>query len=412
MPRCSTGSPLPTTFSLMSERSPTTPLYKVLVATFLASVSGGAFWSAIFFVTANAFAFSAERNLALASMMGVAYTLGASFSGWVVRKLSKWMSPRSVVIAALLSWAAFACIPLGIAPTQPAAVWVAALGGSLTSSVVWPIMESYMSAGRHGASMRRAVGRFNLTWTPAVAVPLLFMPLVARWNVLATVALCAVFNALSCLAVRTFSAQPGHHDAHSSSQAVGANYVFLARATMWMLPVSYAISSILSPVLPSRLSDLHVPASVAPLWAATWMLTRFVALGVLWQSSFWHGRWWPLLCGAASLLCGAALVLMAPVAWVCALGLACFGCGLGIVYYASLYYSLAVGQAQVDAGGKFEALVGLGYIVGPGLGLAGFAFEPHISANVVTLGLCLLGSALACIGPLRAFRASVPRSVS
>ena len=396
----------------MSDPSPPTPLYKVLVATFLASVSGGAFWSAIFFVTANAFAFSAKRNLALASLMGVAYTVGAWCSGWVVRKSSKWMSARSVVIAALLSWAAFACVPLGIAPTQPAAVWVAAVGGSLTSSLVWPVMESYMSAGRHGASMRHAVGRFNLTWTPAVAMPLLFMPLVARWNVLATVALCAVFNALSSLVVRTFSPQPGHHDEHSSSQTVGANYVFLARATMWMLPVCYAISSTMSPLLPSRLNELNVSASTAPLWAATWMLTRFVALAVLWQNSFWHGRWWPLLGGSAGLLCGVALVLMAPFAWVCALGLACFGCGLGIVYYASLYYSLAVGQAQVDAGGKFEALVGLGYIVGPGLGLAGFAFEPHISANAATLSLCFVGAGVASIGPVRAYRSGARRSVS
>jgi hypothetical protein len=44
---------------------------------------------------------------------------------------------------------------------------------------------------------------------------------------------------------------------------------------------------------------------------------------------------------------------------------------MGLTYYAALYYALAVGHAEVDAGGNFEALIGLGYCVGPLLGWPG-----------------------------------------
>lgn len=43
---------------------------------------------------------------------------------------------------------------------------------------------------------------------------------------------------------------------------------------------------------------------------------------------------------------------------------------MGIIYCAALYYAMAVGHADVDAGGKHEASIGLGYGVGPLCGLA------------------------------------------
>jgi hypothetical protein len=60
---------------------------------------------------------------------------------------------------------------------------------------------------------------------------------------------------------------------------------------------------------------------------------------------------------------------------------------MGLTYCATLYYSLSVGHGAVDAGGGFEALVGLGYVLGPMVGLAGHAVASGPSANAVTVGL-------------------------
>jgi hypothetical protein len=51
-------------------------------------------------------------------------------------------------------------------------------------------------------------------------------------------------------------------------------------------------------------------------------------------------------------------------------GLAAFGLGMATVYCGAIYYALEVGHAQVDAGGTHEALIGVGYTVGPACGLA------------------------------------------
>jgi hypothetical protein len=44
---------------------------------------------------------------------------------------------------------------------------------------------------------------------------------------------------------------------------------------------------------------------------------------------------------------------------------------MGVVYYAALYYAMSVGRAEVDAGGTHEALIGVGYTIGPLASLGG-----------------------------------------
>ena len=52
---------------------------------------------------------------------------------------------------------------------------------------------------------------------------------------------------------------------------------------------------------------------------------------------------------------------------VSSLGLALFSAPVSAITYlcSTLYYSLAVGHAAVEAGGGFEALIGVGYMLGP-----------------------------------------------
>jgi hypothetical protein len=344
------------------------PLWSVLGVTFLGSVSGGAFWAGIFFVTASHYHFAPSRNLALAASMGITYALCARFTGPGLRALERHLSPRSILIGTLAVWGLVSLVPL-LDRHSELLIWLTGIGGGAASAVTWPVVESYMGAGRHGAGMRTAIGWFNLVWTPATALPLLVMPLVARADPLYTLALSALCNAGAVLLCLFLPARPAPAGAEAAS-AVGREYPFLLRAASLLLPLSYVMSSTLSPVLPHRLAALGsaVPASVL---AATWMLTRFAALFVMWRVGFWHGRWGTLVAGAASLAGGLALVLVAPSLSMVMVGLALFGAGMALTYYAALYYALAVGHGAVDAGGNFEALIGLGYGLGPILGLAG-----------------------------------------
>jgi hypothetical protein len=137
--------------------------------------------------------------------------------------------------------------------------------------------------------------------------------------------------------------------------------------------------------------------------AALWMLARCSALFVMWRLKFWHGRWGTLALGAGGLLGGLALVLLSPGVGGLMAGLLVYGWGMGVTYSAAVYYTLSVGRAAVDAGGSFEALIGLGYCGGPLFGLAGQLGGTSVSAGAATVLLMGLAAALASPGVLRPY---------
>ncbi len=157
-------------------------------------------------------------------------------------------------------------------------------------------------------------------------------------------ALSAVASALALLAARALPLHPAPHEAEAAQAAVGPEYPALLRAASWLLPFSYVISATLAPVLPHRLAAVGVGGS-ASFVAAIWMATRFGTLladvaeqllarplgdarrrrrgagGAAWRSFFWRTSL-PILIA----------------------GLVVYGAGMGLTYYTSLYYSMAIGH--------------------------------------------------------------------
>lgn len=374
------------------------PLGAVLGITFLGSVSGGAFWAGLFFVTAGAYHFSPTRNLVLAAILSAISAIGARTSS---RITARW-TPRAVLRAAIIVWAAVAVLP-GLAPRVEAVLWFSAMVGSGASATLWPIVESYVSAGRHGPHMRAAIGWFNVTWTPATAVPLFAIPLLAPIGLAWSLGLAGIINLLALAVSLALPPSPGDHHPEDARAAIGPEYPWLARTSAWLLPASYVISTVLLPILPFRLTEVGAGARASAI-AASWMAARFVTFFVMWRTGFWHGRWGTLLLGVAGLLIGMTLVLLSPSLAAVVVGLIVFGVGMGLTYYAALYYALSVGHAAVDASGTFEALVALGSCVGPLLGLGGHAvFGGETAADATTAILVLAVFGVATPGLLRPY---------
>jgi hypothetical protein len=254
--------------------------------------------------------------------------------------------------------------------------------------------------------MRSALGWFNVTWTPATAVPLLLMPLLARVNVMWTVSLTGVVNAGAAIAAIALPRRPGVHEREAAEAAVGREYPWLVQSASWLLPLGYVMSSTLAPVLPHRLEEVgagSVPPSVV---ASTWMITRFFTLALMWRVGFWHGRWGTLVAAAGALGGGLAIALLGTKLGAVVFGLALFGAGMGLIYYAAIYYSMAIGHAAVDASGTFEALIGVGYCLGPLLGLAGHAAVEPVRAPSATMILTALVCALVVTPAVRPYLAA------
>lgn len=223
--------------------------------------------------------------------------------------------------------------------------------------------------------MRRAIGRWCIVWMAAVSAALLLMaPLMGGGDAQGLDARFAVFavgplSLISLIALPWLPKVPGAHaDEHA---VVPPGYRAQLASARVLLPASYMMVGALSPILPYVLTSIDIaPAAQTPL-TATWLMVRLAAVALLAHVAFWHGKWSSLFIGAALLAGGFALVVAAPALWSVAVGLSLFGIGHGIIYYAALYYALRVGSAEVDAGGTHEALIGVGYVAGPGAAMAG-----------------------------------------
>ncbi len=317
----------------------------------------------------------------------------AYFSGPLLRAVQRRLSPRGVLVALLVVQTLICPLPL------MGSVWgviATALGTSAVAATLWPVVESYLSSGRHGHQLRHSVGLFNIVWTSAVAAGLFMMaPLFAtQYTRLAIVAIgpCCL---LSALCLPWFPSKPPPHLDDGQAPIVPPVYRPLRDATRSLLPTSYLLIGALGPLLPYAIAKLSVAAAWQTPLAATWLSVRVFAMLGMWRLRFWHGKWATLALGAALMSGGFFVAMVAGTVPTLIAALAAFGTGHSILYYASLYYAMSVGHGEVDAGGHFEALIGAGYIMGPLASLAGVWIGGEMSVQWCVLGVAALASMLA-----------------
>ncbi|MHC4413833.1 MAG: MFS transporter [Planctomycetota bacterium] len=380
-----------------------TSLPAVLALTFLCSLGTGVFWHGVPFIAKHTYGFGQTRNLVLYAVMGAIYTLGAFGAGPMTRRLERWVTTRGI-LAVTVSVQALLCLGPVVFRGQWA-LWLAVIGVTFLSSIIWPVIESYLTAGRHGPSMRSAIGWFNLTWAPAIALPLLLMAPFLEKHGEWTIGGFTVANVLALVALARFAPRPGHHDPDLADAHVAPEYPFLLRSARVLLPLSYVLNAAMNPILPYRFEALNVAVWWETPATATWTIVRVAAFLLMWRLRFWHGRWGTLVLGAAAMTGGFALVVLGPSLPLMLAGFGCLGVGLGVIYNAALYYAMSVGRARVEAGGTHEGLIGAGYAVGPLAGLAGIAIAGGPGVVAVVWGIL----ALAGIPALRPYRDAVKR---
>ncbi len=409
----------PRTQARMVDGERRAPMPALLILTAFCSVGTGVLWNGIAFIAEHAYAFPKMRNLTLALFMAVLYVAGAFGSGRVIRLLERHLSARAV-LGCILGLLTLVCLSLLVVSAEWM-LWIVAAATSVLAATLWPIVESYMTAGRHGREMRAAIGWWNVVWTLMVGVGMLGMalfmsgdPATARKSIVALGALYAI----AAIALRWFPARPAAHDDELSREHVGEEYRHLLHAARFLLPLSYLLVGTLSPLMPYLLDDLRVADGWKAPVTATWMFARVGAIALMWQLPGWHGRWGTLLAAGVGLVVGFAGVVAAPSVGAMIVALIVFGAAQGATYYAAIYYAMSFGKAEVHAGGVHEGLIGVGYAAGPLAGIVGVAVARDVEqfSEVETLiGVALVTVVL--VSPLmirpymraRALRSPLPR---
>ena len=373
--------------------------------TFLNSLATGILWNGLGFITSRQYHYTAAETFTLFIVTGTVYAVSAFFCGRVIRRFGGRLSPRRVMFMIFLAQVLVA--PLIYVGSTSSGLIVVSIVTSVSGACLWPIIESYVSAGRSAHETRREIGNWCIVWMTSVALALVLMaPLQhgAGW-LSPRLALFAILpmSLLSMLCLVFVPARPGHH--HATPERAPLIYQAQLQSVRIILPASYLLVGALSPVMPYLLDRLALaPSSETPL-AAVWLCTRVLVVAAMARIAFWHGKWSTLIVGGALLAGGFAVVVAIPSVTFIVIGLGLFGAGHGIVYYSALYYALRVGSAEIDAGGTHEALIGLGYVVGPAAGLVGFSLGGGGWTIAIVWGLLGL-TAIPAIRPWWKLRAS------
>ncbi len=385
----------------------TTPLWAVLLLTGLVSLGAGAFWFGLSFIARHAYGFDPGRNLLFHALLGAVYVAGSLGSGPLSKRLTRSVSTRRLLAALLLGQALCAVVP--VVWQHEVWLWFAAISVSWLSALMWPVIESYLGSGRQGGTMRRALGQFNLVWMTAMAIPMLGMGPLIEHHARTVLGAMALVHFLALAALPWFRPNPRGHASEEPSEEVPARYRYLLRSSRYLLPSSYVLLSVISPLLPYRMESLGIAVAWQTPTVATWMIVRVLVVAHMSRSSRWHGRWTHLVVAGASLGLGFFGVLLAAHPATMIAALACLGAGLAMTHFAGLYYALSVGQAEVEAGGTHEALMGLGYTIGPLIGWVGLALGGHVSVVGLTSAWMVGAAWRACRPYQEELRQPAPR---
>jgi MFS family permease len=392
------------------------PLWAVLSFTFVGSVGTAVATVGVPFLAQSAYGYGETEVLLLALLYGAVYIPGALGVGPALRRLAArhaWLTSGRLLAGISIVLGLLAVLPLLTRPAAEAgamgawAIWLMMAAQGVLSGATWPIVESYLSGGRRGESLRHAAGMFNITWGGCIVVSLAALgPFVKHHPLEALAAMLPVYGVCALL-TRWMGPEPARSlpDAHPTRPA---RYKKLLRVFRVQLPMSFLLVAILEPVSPFLLASVAIEDPWRAPAAAIWLATRVATFALLARWHGWHGRWSMPVVAAVLLLMGFAGITIGPNldalpaarALVLA-GLAITGLGVGMIYTAAFYYAMEVGDAEIDAGGKHEAFIGLGYLGGPVVGLIAYgAAQPHgpLSVTPSLLLLVIAGAIVVVLG--------------
>lgn len=309
-----------------------------------------------------------------------------------------------------------------LAPALPAcvaALWLPARATAFVAvplylfvlSCSWPAVEAAVLHAPSPLSMPRRLGRYNLAWALSGAA-MLFAggPLYARHrDAVLVVPVALHVAACAGLWMRRRGAADGDgtamdvpHRTRDVPRAVKRSFVRLA----WIANgLCYLMQSALMPLLPWLAREFGLSPSRGLTLVSAFFVARGLSFVLFWKWEGWHYHrgWAAAAIFVAPLALGAVFFggsLPGAVAAFAAMGVA-----FGLTYSASIYYSLDYGENKGEHGGIHEAVIGLGNVGGPLLGMLGARFLGGPDGGMATVLAAAALAGAAALAPL--FRRTV-----
>jgi hypothetical protein len=375
----------------------------------MASVGGTLLSIGIFFFMKDRFGWRTPQNFLLAAGQGIVYVPAALSAGWVTARFD----PRRALIVIYLILTALAVSAWGSSVWLGSASAVAAalLAFTFVIGLSWPMLEAMVASG-DAQGMARRVAIYNVVW-PSVgwaaiavegAIIQYFMPGMFLIPAAMMLASALIFLGVADVPASRVATEPAPHAAPEPQLLRSRTLALWLSRTA--LPATYVVIYGLMPMMPFLPVMEKLPTTTQTAIGSVWLLTRLVAFVALALSAWWHTRPRALLWAAVVMLIaffgmtlrpthGASpgLDLAMMVVWQAVLGLA-----LGMIYSASLYFGMVLSEGSTKHGGYHEALIGVGWVLGPAAGAATQVFWPgQVWAGIAAVGAVIAASVIVVI---------------
>ena len=387
-------------------------LHRLLLAAFIESIATIFLERGFYFFTEDRLSFTRAQNSSIALAFGLMYVLGALLSHRACLRFGE----KRILIGTIAAMAAFHFGMAMPTPTWLLCTLFAAVG--LVNGMKWPVMESYVSAGRGPREQSRAIGLFSIAWSTAVPISLLITgPMIAaqQWalegglpvqlNLMFAAA--AIANLGAMFVLRRIPAKPIHLEG-DHPERMPPNQLAAMRGLklsfQWSLFGSYTLLFFIAPILPEMLKGLGHSVKWSSGLSAIMDLMRVASFAVLFSMTWWHGRRDLAIYSLVLLPISFFIMLLAPNTPTIIVGQIIFGLTAGLVYFAALYYGMVTQNAAVDAGGAHESLIGLGFAIGPMAGLIGLGIGGRFEGVTDSAGLSIAAAPIIVLSVIMAAR--------
>ena len=378
-----------------SRHTPAPPVLAEYVVEGLTSFAATLQMVGIFFYTANRFGWDLASNFKLAAGQGVVYVAGALLAGKLVGRFRAVpaLAGLYVVLAAVTAAGAAATAYL---PSPVPAVVAVLLAYSFFGAMGWPILEGMVSVGVDAHALSRRIAVYNFVWAGTGAAALAVNGAIIEHWPLGVFILPTLLHA-GCAAglwlVRgrqTGTATAPPSTAHVAPEPellrVRGLALLLSRIA---LPATYIVIYSLSAMLPSLPVMRELDVTAKTVVGSAWLVARWGTFLLLGLHPWWHTRPSAMLAAAALMLvafvgmtlrpstwwAGAAASIAFDLTWMIAWQLL-LGAALGLIYFASLYFGMVLSDGSTEHGGYHEALIGLGQVCGPAVGVLALWVRP------------------------------------
>jgi len=283
------------------------------------------------------------------------------------------------MIVALVAGASFDPLPVQLTVLV---VW------SASQFMVWPALEALVTEGVSGGARANVVGVYSVVWATCSALSYFFGGGLFEWLGSSSIFwLPPAIHLLQIVVLWRFGRRVGAGlakvpesslpEAPLSDARVRADPKSFQRMAWFANPFACVAAFTLLAMIPELARRLGLSTTEAGLFCSIWFFARLAAFVVMWRWPGWHYRFRWLLAGYIMLIMGFVLVLTADGLWWLGMGQVLFGLAVGSLYYASLFYSMDVGEARAEQGGIHEAMMGAGNLVGPGIGALSLMMAPQ-----------------------------------